>query len=48
MNATALADRYRVAVPYVYWQAARLWFWLGIPAFLSMLAIYGLMIFKPS
>lgn len=31
-----------------YWQYARYWEWLGYPAFLSMLAIYVLMVFKPT
>jgi uncharacterized membrane protein len=35
------------ALPAAYWRYARLWFWLGIPAFLAMLAVYALMVFKP-
>jgi len=35
------------ALPVVYWRYARIWFWLGMPAFISMLAIYALMVFKP-
>lgn len=31
-----------------YWQYARYWEWLGYPAFLSMLAVYMLMVFKPT
>lgn len=34
-------------LPIRYWQYARYWEWLGYPAFLAMLAIYGLMVFKP-
>ncbi|MES9947541.1 MAG: DUF2269 domain-containing protein [Candidatus Thiodiazotropha sp.] len=30
-----------------YRRYARAWFWLGIPAFLSMIVIYFLMVFKP-
>lgn len=30
-----------------YHRYARTWFWLGVPAFASVLAIYALMIFKP-
>ncbi|MES9853168.1 MAG: DUF2269 domain-containing protein [Candidatus Thiodiazotropha sp. L084R] len=26
---------------------AQIWFWLGVPAFIAMIAIYFLMIFKP-
>lgn len=42
-----LAARNNVALPAEYWRYARYWEWLGYPAFLAMLAIYGLMIFKP-
>jgi uncharacterized membrane protein len=31
-----------------YWRYARYWEWLGYPAFVAMLAIYGLMVFKPN
>ncbi len=31
-----------------YHRYARLWFWLGIPAFISMVIIYLLMVFKPA
>ncbi|MCU7797592.1 MAG: DUF2269 domain-containing protein [Candidatus Thiodiazotropha sp. (ex Myrtea spinifera)] len=30
-----------------YQRYARTWFWLGIPAFISMVIIYSLMVFKP-
>jgi uncharacterized membrane protein len=30
-----------------YHRDARAWFWLGIPAFFSMIIVYGLMVFKP-
>ncbi len=30
-----------------YHRQARLWFWLGIPAFIAMIIIYYLMVFKP-
>jgi len=35
------------ALPEKYWQNARLWFWLGIPAFASIVGVFGLMIIKP-
>ena len=35
------------ALPPGYHALARVWFWLGWPAFLSMLAIFWLMIAKP-
>lgn len=34
-----LADRYG--------QFARIWFMLGVPAFIAMVAVYALMVFKP-
>ncbi|HEY8102616.1 MAG TPA: DUF2269 domain-containing protein [Burkholderiaceae bacterium] len=39
--------RNNVELPEQYWQYARYWERLGYPAFLAMLAIYGLMVFKP-
>lgn len=31
-----------------YQRYARTWFWLGVPAFISMVAVYFLMVFKPT
>jgi uncharacterized membrane protein len=31
-----------------YWRLARIWFWLGVPAFCAVLAIFVLMVTKPS
>ena len=31
-----------------YYRLARIWFWLGVPAFISMVGIYFLMVFKPA
>jgi uncharacterized membrane protein len=36
-----------IALPERYWQYARYWEWLGYPAFIAMLVVYGLMVFKP-
>ena len=48
MRALALAAlATEQALPARYWRYARTWFWLGIPAFAAMLAIYALMVFKP-
>ncbi len=33
-------------LPEVYWQMARLWFWLGVPAFISMVLVVALMVYK--
>jgi uncharacterized membrane protein len=30
-----------------YWDYAKYWEWLGYPAFIAMLGVYGLMVFKP-
>jgi len=35
-------------LPVQYWQYARYWEWLGYPAFVTMLVIFGLMVFKPA
>jgi uncharacterized membrane protein len=31
-----------------YWNCARLWFWLGVPAFPAMIVVFWLMVVKPS
>jgi uncharacterized membrane protein len=31
-----------------YQEYSRIWFWLGVPAFIAMIVIYFLMIYKPS
>jgi uncharacterized membrane protein len=43
-----VADRAGTALTSQYWTYARCWFWLGVPAFLALLAVYWLMIAKPS
>jgi len=35
-------------LPESYWKLSRAWFWLGWPAFLSVLLIFWLMIAKPA
>jgi uncharacterized membrane protein len=30
-----------------YWKCARVWFWLGVPAFLSLVVVFWLMVAKP-
>lgn len=35
------------ALPIQYWRLVRLWRWLGVPAFISMLCIVALMVVKP-
>lgn len=36
------------ALPASYWRVMRWWFWLGWPAFLSVLVIFWLMVTKPT
>jgi uncharacterized membrane protein len=33
-------------LPESYWRTARLWFWLGVPAFSAMVLVVALMVFK--
>lgn len=33
-------------LPQRYWQLARRWFWLGVPAFSAMVLVVALMVFK--
>lgn len=34
------------ALPALYWRMTRWWFWLGVPAFTSMVLVVALMVFK--
>jgi uncharacterized membrane protein len=38
----------QTALPAQYWGYARVWFWLGVPAFGAMLLVVLLMVFKSS
>jgi uncharacterized membrane protein len=33
-------------LPHAYWRDARIWFWLGVPAFVSMVGVFFLMVSK--
>lgn len=33
-------------LPDTYWRAAKIWFWLGVPAFVSVVAVFFLMVAK--
>ena len=44
LAAQAVADN--TALPAHYWRMARWWFWLGVPAFTSMVLVVVLMVFK--
>lgn len=35
------------ALPVAYWRVMRWWFWLGWPAFISVIVIFWLMVAKP-
>lgn len=47
-NLARIADLNQTALPGQYWQYARIWFWLGIPAFAALIAVYWLMVYKPT
>lgn len=36
----------QTSLPDLYWRYARYWFWLGVPAFVAMILIVLLMVFK--
>lgn len=35
-------------LPAQYWRYAKWWFWLGVPAFGSLLVVFYLMVFRPA
>ena len=42
-----IADDSNTSLPQQYWVHARIWFWLGVPAFIALIVVYWLMVFKP-
>lgn len=34
-------------LPALYWRYARIWFWLGVPAFAAMVLVFFLMVLRP-
>jgi uncharacterized membrane protein len=42
----AIAAGAATPLPALYWRMARRWFWLGVPAFISMVLVVTLMVFK--
>lgn len=42
------AVQQQTALPALYWHYARIWFWLGVPAFIAMMLVVLLMVFKAS
>jgi uncharacterized membrane protein len=47
-NLARIADAHGSALPKEYWRYARVWLWLGVPAFCSFVGVYWLMVFKPA
>lgn len=45
-NISQIALKNNTALPESYYRYARYWFWLGAPAFLAMIAIVFLMVFR--
>jgi uncharacterized membrane protein len=42
-----LSDAQNIPLALTYWRYARVWFWLGVPAFLSLVVVFWLMVAKP-
>ena len=42
-----ISDSQGIPLAAAYWAYARVWFWLGVPAFLSLLVVFWLMVAKP-
>jgi uncharacterized membrane protein len=42
------SERDGTGLPARYWRYARIWFWLGVPAFASLVVIFFLMVTKPA
>lgn len=47
-NLAVAASISQQALPAQYWRYARIWFWLGVPAFAAMLVVVLMMVFKPA
>lgn len=45
-NISEDASARRIDLPAIYWILAHYWFWLGVPAFISMVLVVALMVFK--
>lgn len=46
-NLSNQALNQNICLDATYHRYARIWFWLGMPAFISMVIVYFLMVFKP-
>ena len=47
-NLSNQALKNKTKLPPLYWKQAIIWFWLGVPAFISMVGVFYLMTNKPS
>ncbi len=47
-NLSLIATKQNQPLDKSYAQLARIWFWLGIPAFTALVGVYYLMVFKPA
>jgi uncharacterized membrane protein len=47
-NLAREAERTKAELSDQYWRLARVWFWLGVPAFVSLLGVFWLMVNKPA
>ncbi|MFT3930331.1 MAG: DUF2269 domain-containing protein [Spongiibacteraceae bacterium] len=45
-NIAEISAKTSSELPAQYWQMARCWFWLGVPAFILMVLVVALMVFK--
>jgi uncharacterized membrane protein len=46
--AAETAERGHATLPALYWRYARMWEYLGYPAFVALLIVYFLMVSKPA
>ena len=45
-NTAQISALHDQPLPCSYWRDAKIWFWLGVPAFISVIAVFFLMVFK--
>lgn len=46
-DVSRIALNSQTPLPAIYHRYAKIWFWLGVPAFFSIALVYGLMVAKP-
>ena len=47
-DSAILALHNQIELPATYKYQSKMWFWLGIPAFICIMLVFGLMVFKPT